>query len=341
MGKLTEKEISSKKEWEDFVAKHSEANFLQSFNWGQFHKALGKKVHRSGFYDRNKLIGVMLSVVEEARRGRYLTIPGGPIIDFKNKALLRVFLKTIKKMAMHERCAYVRVRPQILSDDFSKSLFKSLGFVNAPIHLHAELTTQLSLDKSEEELLSSMRKTTRHEIKKARTIGIKTKKTRDEKEIKKFYNLQISVSKKKNFVPFSYKFLLEQFRAFAKDNQALLYSATFGEKLLAQAFVIFYSKEAVYHYGVTTKEGHKYPGAYILQWEAIKEAKRRGLERYNFWGVAPKSNIDHRFYSLSVFKRGFAGAEVEYLHAQDFVIDKPRYIINYLIEIVRKKVRGV
>jgi lipid II:glycine glycyltransferase (peptidoglycan interpeptide bridge formation enzyme) len=110
---------------------------------------------------------------------------------------------------------------------------------------------------------------------------------------------------------------------------------------LAQAFVIFYGKEAVYHYGASTDEGRHYPGAYLIQWEAIKEAKKRGMTRYNFWGVAPENNANHRFSGLSLFKRGFGGEDFEYLHAQDLIINYPRYLVNYLVEFLRKKFRNV
>jgi lipid II:glycine glycyltransferase (peptidoglycan interpeptide bridge formation enzyme) len=79
----------------------------------------------------------------------------------------------------------------------------------------------------------------------------------------------------------------------------------------------------------------------LIQWEAIKEAKKRGMTRYNFWGVAPENNPDHRFAGLSLFKRGFGGEDFEYLHAQDLIINKPRYLLNYLIESFRKIIRRV
>jgi lipid II:glycine glycyltransferase (peptidoglycan interpeptide bridge formation enzyme) len=255
--------------------------------------------------------------------------------------LVKLFVGEIKKIGKEAGCSFVRVRPQLESNEISQKLFKSVGFVNAPMHLHAELTLQLSLDKTEEEILSNMRKNTRYEVKKAILQNIKIEKTTDSKSIKDFYNIQISVSKKKNFVPFSYKFLLEQFKVFAKNDRVLLITAKLGKDVLAQAFIIFYGNEAVYHYGVTTEAGRKYPGAYLIQWEAIKEAKKRGMRRYNSWGVAPETNKSHRFYSLSVFKRGFGGREFEYLRAQDLVLDRKRYIINYLIETIRKKLRGV
>jgi lipid II:glycine glycyltransferase (peptidoglycan interpeptide bridge formation enzyme) len=341
MAKITIKNIENKKEWESFVLSENEANFLQSWAWGEFHQALGKTIFRTGFYEKNRLVGVMLSVIEPARRGRYLTIPGGPIIDWQNKDLVNIFAQQIKQIAKENNCVFIRVRPQLKSDEFSKNLFKSLGFAKAPMHLHAELTSQLNIARSEEELMIQMRKTTRYEIKKAVRENVKITTSVDEKDIKKFYDLQIETAKRQKFVPFSYKFLHEQFKIFAENKNALLYKATFESKLLAQAFVIFYGKEAVYHYGASTDEGRRHPGAYLIQWEAIKEAKKRGITRYNFWGVAPENDTNHRFSGLSLFKRGFGGQDFEYLHAQDLIVNYPRYLMNFLIEALRKTIRRV
>jgi len=252
-----------------------------------------------------------------------------------------VFIEQVKRISTENGCVFVRVRPQLKFNDFSKNLFKNLGFIRAPMHLHAELTSQLDITKSEEELLSQMRKATRYEIKKAIKIGIKITASKDEKDIQKFYDLQIETAKRQKFVPFSYKFLHEQFKVFAQNENVLLYKAEFKNKLLAQAFVIFYGNEAVYHYGASTKEGRHYPGAYLIQWEAIKEAKKRGKTRYNLWGVAPLEKSDHRFAGLSLFKRGFGGEDFQYLPAQDLIINKPRYLLNYLIESFRKIIRRV
>ena len=341
MAKIKLEEISDKIQWEGFISKHPEVNFLQSWYWGEFHLALGKKIHRSGFFSDGKLVGVMLSVVEDAKRGRYLTVPDGPIIDWKDKSISEAFVAEIKRIAEIEKCVFVRVRPQLQSDDFSKKLFASFGFKDAPIHLHAELTSQLDVTISENEILKNMRKATRYEIKKGTNEGIEVTSTDDPEALKKFYDLQLETAKRQKFVPFSFKFLSEQFKVFASEGKALLYSASFGKELLAQSFIIFYGQEAAYHYGASTDEGRKHPGAYLIQWEAIKEAKRRGIKRYNFWGVAPEEEKNHRFYGISIFKRGFGGEDFAYLHAQDLVINKSKYLINSLIENGRKRLRRV
>ena len=186
-----------------------------------------------------------------------------------------------------------------------------------------------------------MRKTTRHEIKKAILTGMEIKTSKNPEWIKKFYEIQLQTAGRQGFTPFNYKFIHGQFKVFAGAERALLYSAELKSKVLAQAVIIFYGEEAVYHYGASTEEGRKCPGAYLIQWEAIKEAKRRRMKRYNFWGVSDPEDKKHRFYGISIFKRGFGGEDFEYLHAQDLVINYLRYVINYVIENARRRVRNV
>lgn len=341
MATITVKEINQKNIWEKFVLSYPNANFLQSFNWGEFHQKLGKVIKRIGFYQGEKLVGVMLCIKEEAKRASYLTIPGGPLIDWDNNEQLKIFKQTISDIASSEKCSFIRVRPQILENEKNSKLFKSMGFKNAPMHLHAELTRQLDLGKGEDQILSEMRKTTRYEIKQALKLGIKIKISRNPNDIDEFYKLQAETARRQGFTAFDKKFLTEQFLTFVKDNQAILYTAFLGSKKLAQAFIIFYGSEADYHYGASTQDGRKYPGAYLIQWEAIKETKKRKLKRYNFWGVAPEGQVSHRFWGVSVFKRGFGGQDLEYLHARDLIINPILYKINWLVETVRKKRRHV
>lgn len=341
MVQITVKEISNKENWEKFVNSYPEANFLHSWNWSEFHQNLGKAVKRIGFFDDNKLVGVMLCILEKAKRASYLTVPAGPLINWENKQQIQAFKETIINIAKTEGCVFVRVRPQIFETDSNSKLFENLGFKNAPMHLHAELTHQLDLSKSEDQLLAEMRKTTRYEIRKATKLGIKITVSKDVEDIDEFYELQKETAKRQHFVEFDKRFLKEQFAVFARNNQVLLFTAHLDKKKLAQAFIIFYGDEAAYHYGASTLDGRKYPGAYLIQWEAIKEAKKRGMKKYNLWGVAHEEEVNHRFYGVSVFKRGFGGQDIEYLHARDLVINSLSYKLNWAIETIRKKTRRV
>lgn len=338
---ITSREIDKKSEWESFIATHLEANFLHSWGWGEFLQNIGHKVTRMGFFNQDKLVGALQFIVEDARRGRYGVVPGGPIIDWSDRKLVGTVFAKIRQLGDQNKCVFVRVRPQLLSDSKEASYFKEFGFKSAPMHLHAELTWQLDLTQTEDEILAGMRKNTRYEVRQAQKKGIVVKRSQDPVLIDRFYQIQLETAERHGFVPFSKEYLKEQFKVFAASDNVVLFEAFIDDKLLSQAYIIFYGEEAAYHFGTSTDANRNLPGAYALQWEAIKEAKKRGMSRYNFWGVTKHDETQHRFYGVSVFKRGFGGDEVSYLHAQDLVINKGRYLINSLVEHVRKRIRHV
>ena len=61
---------------------HHEANFLQTSSWGKTYEDDGKQVFYFGVFCDNKLCGSAVAILKPAKRGRYLEIPGGPILDW-------------------------------------------------------------------------------------------------------------------------------------------------------------------------------------------------------------------------------------------------------------------
>jgi len=335
---LSIQEITDKARWEIFILSNPEANFLQSWNYGKFHKRLGKAVFRLGLFAEEELVGAAQLVKEKAKRGTYLTLAGGPIVDWNNEEYLRFLFARIKEIAQRENCLFVRMRPQVFDTPENREKVEKFGWDLSPIHLTADLTLQLNLTQPEEKLLAQMKKGTRYEIRKAGKEGIVVKQSQDLEDIVEFDNHQQELAKKHGFVPFSYEYLYEQFRSFLVDNQVSFFHAYKDNILLASAFVIFYNKEAVYHYGISTPQNQRLPGSYACQWKAIREAKKRGMKTYNFWGISPLNLSDHRFAGVSLFKRGFGGEEVTYLPAHDLAIDW-KYQVVKGFETLRKKVR--
>jgi len=338
---ITIKTIEDKEVWEKAIAEIPEANFLQSWNWGVFQKALGKKVYPLQLIEKGRVLGIALAIVEEAKRGNYITIAGGPLLDWENKSRKKIFLELLsylKTIAKEEKVHFIRLRLQEEENQELQKLMSDCGLKKAPMHLTADLTLQLDLELSEDELLKQMKKNHRYEIRKAQKENIEIKLTQNLDEIDQFYEEQLAVAEKQGFVPFSKQFLKEQFRVFANDDQAALIHAFKDGKLLATAFILFYGNEAVYHYGISTDLNHKYPGSTACQWAAILEAKKRGLKRYNFWGINPKDENQHRFAGVGRFKRGFGGQEVQYLAAYDYPTSNFYPAIRFF-ELLRKKIR--
>ena len=120
-----------------------------------------------------------------------------------------------------------------------------------------------------------------------------------------------------------------------------LYRAKKDGKLLNLALVIGWGEEADYFEAASTPAARQEPGAYGIVWQAIKDAKKAGYGRFNFWGIAYSDNSNHRYAGVTTFKRGFGGEDVEYLPAHDMIISRWRYLINWTIETFRRKKRGL
>ena len=341
--KYTVKTVENQTEWDEFVTAHPDANFLQSWDFYEFYFSRGFDIVRRGIYDENnQLVGVYAGEVEPAKRGRHLAIAGGPIFDWTNQEIKNLIFSDMKQQAKKLKCTFVRVRPQLQNTPENAKIFQQLGFRKAPMYLSVEFAGVLNLENSEEEILKNMRQRLRRALRKAEKNQITIEKTSYPKAIHDFYQIELQTAKRHDFYAFSEDFLTKQFAAFAKNDEAVLYIAKLGDEILAENFMIFYGNEASYHYGVSSELGTKYSGAPLLHMEAMRDARKRGIKRYNFWGIVDENDTKHRFYGVSVFKRGFGVEELKYLEARDLVLDKISYYTKTLpIETLRRKVRHV
>ena len=331
----------NQKQWDDFITSHEEANFLQSWDFYEFHIARGKTVVRKLVLDGDKIIGAYAGVVETAKRGRYMAIAGGPIIDWKNKKLVEAVFEDIKAEGKKNNCVFVRVRPQLELSEKSLDLMKKLGLKRAPMFLSVEYAGILDLTKPEEEILAGASQGFRRKLRKAEKNEITIETSKDPAIVKTFYEIEVKHAQRQKFIAFSEDFLTKQFAAFAKNDEVIMYTAKKDGEILAQNFMIFYGNEASYHYGTSTDLGTKYSAAPLLHMEAMKEARNRGIKRYNLWGIVGLDETKHRFYGVSEFKRSFGCAELKYTPAHDLILNKPKYLMTKAIETTRKHIRHV
>lgn len=314
------KEIEDKKIWEAFLQKERSipTPFFQSWNWGEVQKRLGNTIFRLGLFKNKRLVGVCLVVVIRARRGIYLHLRHGPVLD--NISDLKVFIEHIKSLGNQQKAGFVRLSPLIPLESKSKTIFKSLNTRNAPVHnMDAENTWVLDLSADESSILSSMRKTTRYLVRKAEKIGVTVKRASTDNEFKNFFKMYDATSKRHHFIP--HKGVSEELNVFSKDNQAELLLAFYKKKLISGAIIIYYGNQAIYHHGASADEFKEIPGAYLIQWEAIKEAKKREKKFYNFWGVVPPEKPKHPWQGITLFKTGFGGSGKNFVHSQDIPLN--------------------
>ena len=306
-------------------------------SWYFTNEAIG---HKTIALDFNAGKCAALGIIKSARRGRYLEIPGGPLLDWFDDKMVSEMMKELKEAAKVNKCAFVRLRPQLLNTPENLKLLQGLGLKPSPMHLHAEHTVIINLKKSESELLSNMRRQTRYEVRRAEKLNLKVDSLSADKEefktlLKEFYETQQKTALRQHFIPPSKRELEAECNAFGKNATLYVVHTEDGEPI-AYGLILKYGKEADYFEAASTDLNRKLPGAYALLWQAMKDLKAEGYERFNLWGIAPANQPNHRYAKVTTFKTGFGGEIVNFVPAHDLIISKVKYLPDLLIETARK-----
>jgi len=312
---------------EGFLSRNSlDGGFLQSEHWADFQKELGKKYYLVGEGDYQALvIQNNLPIV-----GGYLYVPRGPIFgedETKNQQLV----EGIQKLAKDQKAGWIRIEVQGESD---LNVFKQKLFKSKHDHQPAE-TLMIDLGQTENELLAEMKQKTRYNIRLATKKGVDIRISKEEKDLDIFWDL-VQETAQRDGVNFHEKsYYQKMIKSISGDNLELLLASKEGE-VVGAVLISFYGGVATYLHGASSNQHRNLMANYLLQWEAIKRAKKKGCKRYDFFGIAVNKNKE-KWAGITRFKRGFStkGLPTIFPGCRDIVISPVKYLIYRIIQIVK------
>lgn len=320
-------------DWRARFKKHPEANLLQSPEWGAVNAVKGDMP----LFAPCGKDGFVLGIARNAKRGRYIEIPGGPILDWTDEETVAETFAKLKRLATRLDCGFIRLRPQLPDTPENHQMLEKYGCQPGLMHLGAQNTVMVDLTRSEDEILASFRRQTRYEVRQSIKQEIIVEKSTNLKMFREFHDIQQETAKRQHFVPPDFKELSAEHFAF-KDNAVIYIAKTKDGEPIAYGLIIKSGVEGDYFEAASTDLGHEYPGAYAIQWQAIRDLKTEGYERYNLFGIAPPNQPNHRYAKVTTFKTGF-GEVKNFMPAQDIVINQMKYRLNSIVETARKKKR--
>ncbi|MCK5412790.1 MAG: peptidoglycan bridge formation glycyltransferase FemA/FemB family protein [Candidatus Pacebacteria bacterium] len=206
--KIIEIGENQKEDWNKFIVFNSSESFLQSWQWGEFQKVIGRKIFRIGVKDEDKLVAVALLIKHNLPFGKsYLYCPRGPVINITivNSQISSVYdflFVEIKKIVRKEKSIFLRIDPPIsrwfhspeglwnpnarlLQTGFTalKGLWSQhknyehfTNLKKSPSEIQPKDTLILNLEKSEEDLLKEMKQKTRYNIRLAEKRGVQIRR---------------------------------------------------------------------------------------------------------------------------------------------------------------------
>ena len=335
------KQIEKVEKWEEFNKSNKFDLFVQSYKYGEFYQDRGEDYWIFGIFEEGDLIGGSLVVSTHAKRGNFLYLPYGPIIDFSNTKALTKFFSKVDDFAEKKGFDFVRVSPFVDNTSANKEALSECDLRPAPMHILAETSWILDITDKEKKLLMDMKKNHRNMVRRCMREEVKIETRTDDQALKELNDMHDVVADRHDFERFPRSYVNKEFKRFSKDGEALIFHAYLPNgELDSSAIIFFYGNMAVYRHSASLRKDNKLSTSYLIQWEAIKEAKERGLKWYNFWGIAPDdADSDHPFYGITKFKKGFGGQKKDLVHCHDKPITK-KYWLNWLIESFRRYNRG-
>lgn len=233
-------------------------------------------------------------------------------------------------------------------------------------------TSLVNLERSEEEILSSMKSKWRYNINLASRKGVEIERVGAEnlsadaasaqdalfanlsKKVDEFYEVYRITSARDGIAIHSKRYYLDLLEKSAREKiegmdvpLVWLYVARHEGDVLGAIMTLVTRREGIYLYGASSNTKRNLMPNFLLQWTAMRDAKAFGARYYDLYGIPPTDDERHPMHGLFLFKTGFGGKNVHRVGTFDVPL-KGVYALCSLAERARawwhkkflKKIRG-
>ncbi len=297
--------------------------FLQSYEWGEFQKAVGRKVERILIDDAR---GVMLAqaVLLDLPFGQnYWQVSKGPLGNMPMAEMTRELAERLPGGS------FVRVEPEVAP----KKAWKTKD-------VQPSVTSILDLTVGKEAIAAGMKPKTRYNIRLAEKKGV-TVRASAEPIIEDLERLleQTAVRDRFSLHPLSYYAKMLEVMTGGEAVASLAFADYDGRPLAANVTIDF-NGQRTYLHGASSNLHRNVMAPYALHQYLIDEAIDNGMTSYDFWGVAPVgASKKHSWAGITQFKLGFGGEIVTAPGTFDVPTNMIVYGLYRASKMVQKMVR--
>ena len=292
-------------DWEAFLAGWPEAHLLQTAAWGDLKAAFGWQVERvtagrAGAQILFRGVGAGLTLGY---------IPRGPVGEGWQD-----LWPAVDRVCRRRRAIFLKVEPDAWEPLLAGvETVELAGFQPSPQAVQPLRTVTVSLVGDEDSILARMKQKTRYNIRLAEKKEVQVRAWDD---LVGFHQLMQETGARDVFGVHSLDYYRRVYAAFYPREECELLVAEYAGQPLAALFVFARGARAWYLYGASGDRERSRMPAYLLQWEAMRWARRRGCLEYDLWGVPDEEEdvLEAQFetrqdglWGVYRFKRGFGG----------------------------------
>jgi lipid II:glycine glycyltransferase (peptidoglycan interpeptide bridge formation enzyme) len=229
-------------------------------------------------------------------------IPLTPFAIIKFQRPKEINLKKLDIIAKKHRAITVYLEPNQASGLKGKKDFKPHASPFLPSQ-----TIQIDLTQSKAKILGQMKKDARYAIRKAKTLKLQLIEVKDLIKFRQDWKKSVSWQR---HVP-SLKTLQSLKKAFGQDV-AFLAVTDQNNQIIAGTIILMASQTAYYYHAFTNQKGRKQLAQYLLVWEAIKLAKGKKCQTFDFEGIYDPRFPIKAWQGFTHFKKSFGGQSIKY-----------------------------
>jgi len=307
--------LSLMRELEQFLDTQSTAHPFQFPQWSDpggkvivFREA--GKIRWSGLFSLHRPLGRKAPWIRAAQANR------GPVCD--DPELFQQATAQLPDALRRNRICYIEISPERVQDSADDArVVADPGWRRAKTH---RVSLRLNLTADEDALFANFRKNSRYEIRRAERSGVSVTEASTDAEIEEFLRAHGDLAARKGFP-------LDELERMRRQIRWLISSESRGALLLAShegavrggVVIARAARRCWYIWGATQTQPNLSVGQ-ILQWQAIRWAKRNGCTEYDFGGYTPGATSGPAW-----FKAGFGGTEVHFLPAERKILQPVQY----------------
>lgn len=297
-----------------------------------------------------------------AARLNILYIPKGPLMDWSDEPLRERVMDDLQSFAKRQGAIFLKIDPDVVlgtgvsggegaveenSGQVVMSALKRRGWLFSSDQIQFRNTVLIDLSPSEEALLARMKQKTRYNVRLAVKKGV-TVRLGSRDDLSMLYKMYAETSVRDGFVIRDegyYQSVWQTFMApstvHGQPSAQPLIAEVDGEPVAA-IFVFYFARRAYYVYGMSREAHREKMPNYLLQWEAMRQAKAAGCGVYDLWGAPEVFDESDPMWGVFRFKEGLGGQVVRTLGAWDYAAKPLWYkmyseVIPRVLEVMRSR----
>jgi len=246
---------------------------------------------------------------------------------------LAQFVKELRTFAKKQHIIFIKMEPELIRSDELIHKMASVG-LRKTVDIQPNVNTIIvDLQPDENKILASFDQKGRNAIHRAEREGVKIVQGSSKQDMEKMYELLSITSHSAGFGLKHRDYYFQYWKQLCDAGYGRFFFSEYDGEIVAGAFEVMFGHKSTYKDGGSLRDKTVYGASQLLQWEAMKWAKKLGSKSHDLCGSPDGNHLKDKsnpLYGIGLFKSQFNKEVTEYVGTFDLPINRFIYFIWHI-----------